>query len=1112
MKKAIFMILLIMLVVNAYPLMKFQEGNHYPNTLIVGFDAKIINTTTGDIDVQNNSRGAIQIGVQSFDSTANQFGFSNIERMFYVENQDWHDENGLYPMNIFKITIEDNSLIDNALEALSRDSNVMFAEFEVIHRLRSDLKEINDPDIARQWHLHRIEAPELWNYFQGDENIIIAIVDSGVKWNHVDLKDNIYIRESELVGRGIDWANGVITGDPGGGTGGAYPGNTIYGDVIGWNFYSSQSNQSYQSFRGNTHGTHVAGTAAAVGGNDTMGSGVAPNAKILVTRHQSITEEDQYVHNPYHGIYYAADRGAHVMNASWGSDEGGSPTIANNAVNYALSQGTVSVIAAGNTPLGNVYPGSGNQPASADNAISVAMLNQSDRKVPSSNYGTHLAIAAPGQGILATSYSGSLEYAVDIMESMMGTSMASPIVAGVAAMTMAMNPHLLPTDIKDKLMRTADPLPDEPLFEQGLMGAGRVNALKAVMGDYLPGFYVDGDIIVAEYEGDGDGIPNIGETISVKINLINEAGWTDARGTTATLSTEIPGVNIVQGTLEYNNYIESGEKATLLNYAVLQLTRSVNLLDIPFSLTIESNQSATNPYPYRKVVPIIIKVSMSKPNWPLILDSESGSSPLVTDLDGTGKKLITYSNGSLHVLDVQKNYSPGFPLNIGGNLPGDFAVGNVARNSAQQIVIVTQNGRLVVVDHLGAILNEYDFGTVVRSTPIIADLNNDGHYEIIVATQNGNLFVLNGNDLSVWNNYPVSIGNNILANMAVGDVNGDGIQNIVINYWVGSDQGVHVINPMTGQNIDGFPYRGHGQTLLGPSLANLTGGSGLNIVFAGTATSNCPVIILNSDGTVYRQTTISSNVRTEIAIIDLFNNGVPHLVFGDGAGFIHVMNTNLEYMSGFPKSLGSRMESSPVFADLDGNGTREIIFGDDIGRLHVLQPYGNYFQGYPLQMSNFPLRRSPWVGNFDRDRGDILVVTSNGIDYIDTKLKAYGPTWNTLRGNKGKTASFNDPRTPIEDPINPNLVDILHQNYPNPFNPETTISFSIKNNEHVRLSIYNIRGQLVKTLINDDLNAGEHFVVWDGNDYNNLTVSSGLYFYRIETNTFNDVKRMVLLK
>jgi len=88
----------------------------------------------------------------------------------------------------------------------------------------------------------------------------------------------------------------------------------------------------------------------------------------------------------------------------------------------------------------------------------------------------------------------------------------------------------------------------------------------------------------------------------------------------------------------------------------------------------------------------------------------------------------------------------------------------------------------------------------------------------------------------------------------------------------------------------------------------------------------------------------------------------------------------------------------------------------------------------------------------------------------------------------------------------------LSQNYPNPFNPATTIRFSLETKAHVRLSVYDILGRKITTLINEELPSGNHSITWNGKDYKGNEVASGIYFYRIETDSFSETRKMVLLK
>ena len=1113
MKKIFIFSLLVLIVFTMYSTERFNEKYHIPNVLIVGFDANAIQTTVGDMPIHRTSRGFVQIGIESFDSLAVQYQFNELKRMFYAKNKDFVDENGIYTMNIFRVFVADNSQIDAAFDALQNEPSVIYVEYEGIVFPRSSYIP-NDPDFNRQWMHPMIKTPELWQYYRGGKDIIIGIVDSGTKWNHEDLRDNIWENPAEINNMTINWASGTISGP----TGGTWPGN-IYGDILGWNFNTrhgeSQSNDSYQNYHRQTHGTLVAGVVGAVGDNYIGISGISPVASMLTTRH---TRKNGYSNDPndpdgivapYEGLMYMYNRGAKVVNCSWGGPTNQSQT-ANNVINNGLNMGAVTVVAAGNDGYLSVTGTYNNWPANALNAIAVGSSNSQDVKATHSEYGPLLALLAPGQNIYSTSFTGNANNTYDNYESVMGTSFAAPVVSAVAAMVMEMNPHLLASEIKQRLMDTADPMPNEPLWHQGLVGAGRINAFKAVMCDYLPYMHIDGEITIAEHEGDGDGVPNIGEILSLSFSLQNESGWSASRNTIATISSDFVGVEIIQDTITFNTNIDAGETSPPNNFALFRVTRAVDILDIPLKITVTSNQEATNAYPYSRAIDIIAPLSMSKAGWPIETGNESTAGPIVTDLDGTGQRIISISGHEVHVLDADKNYNTGFPFGMTNTINNDFAVGDVARNGNKQIVIASSTGQLIVLSHTGEVLAERALGQAVRNTPIIADLNNNGHNEIIVTTQS-QLFVLNGNDLSVWDNFPISLGGNILSNFAVGDLTGDGIKNIVVGAS-GSSGGINAINPLTAENIPGFPYSLTSGSY-GPTLVNLSGGTGLDIVLSGSGGNMNTVFVIKNDGTLYKQTTVASAIRTEIAVGDLFMNNVPYLVFGDMNGNLYVLNSELENITGFPKNTGVRIDSSPVFADVNYRGYRSIIFGDDDGRINIVDAHGNYHLGFPLKVSYSPIRRTPWVGNIGSNRISILLSVHNGIDFIDTKLGGSFPAWNSHRGNIGRTACFTDPRVPIGSGEIPTpYTNHLEQNYPNPFNPETTISFTLAQNGNVQLSIYNIRGQLVRTLLNENRSAGLHNVLWNGTDNNNNQVASGIYLYRIETNTFSDVKRMMLMK
>jgi len=345
----------------------FIEGAFYPREIAVGFDNAVVQQKGGIINAEQVD-GIVKTQIESFDTLAEEFRFVGLEQKYWVKDQEWND-NGLYPMNIYKITLERNDNIEEALAALLQNKHILFAEYETIYRTRYTP---NDPMFGMQWGLPQIEAHLAWDYTMGSEEVVVGIVDSGIYWIHEDLQDNIWVNQAELdAGMTINWETGTISG----GNGIDDDGNGRVDDVIGWNFYNGNNN-SLQSVTDNDHGTHVAGCAGAVGDNEIGVIGAAPGIKLISSKHQGDTPTGG-VYNGNAGIIYCADSGAHVINCSWGGPGGG--TQSNNIINYATEQGALVVAAAGND---NVEHNDSYQdfPSDADNALSVAATDPNDVK------------------------------------------------------------------------------------------------------------------------------------------------------------------------------------------------------------------------------------------------------------------------------------------------------------------------------------------------------------------------------------------------------------------------------------------------------------------------------------------------------------------------------------------------------------------------------------------------------------------------------------------------------------------------------------------------------------------------------------------------------------
>jgi len=279
----------------------------------------------------------------------------------------------------------------------------------------------NDPGFLSEWHLARIQTPQAWNLTTGSPAVEIAVVDTGVYSSHPDLAANL---------------------------------------TPGWNFVNSSADTSDQL----GHGTAVAGTIAAAGNNGIGVAGVTWQSRIMPL--VVVDENDLAAYSDIaEAIQYAADHGVRVINISIG---GSSPSATlQSAVDYAWSKGALLFASAMNNGTSDPY-----YPAACNHVLAVSATDTNDQLASFSNYGAWIAIAAPGSSILTTTNGGGYAF-------WFGTSFASPIVAGVAALTLAVNPSLTNAEVVAILESTADH-PGGAGFDP-YFGWGRVNALNAVL-------------------------------------------------------------------------------------------------------------------------------------------------------------------------------------------------------------------------------------------------------------------------------------------------------------------------------------------------------------------------------------------------------------------------------------------------------------------------------------------------------------------------------------------------------------------------------------------------------------------------------------------------------
>ncbi|MCL4106216.1 UNVERIFIED_CONTAM: hypothetical protein GTU68_061058 [Idotea baltica] len=299
----------------------------------------------------------------------------------------------------------------------------------------------NDPQLAPQYNLSVINAPAAWDLSFGNSNVRVAVVDDAVLTSHQDLAPSIWVNPAEVPGNGID-------------------------------------------DDGNGYGTHCAGIVGAATDNSTGIASIGFGLKIIPVKCNSDATPGPTLPAAYDGVTYAISVLPEVMSLSWGGP--GFSATNQTLIDLAYANDIIVVAAAGNSNVNTpMYP------ASYNHVIAVAATDQSDVRAGFSNFGPTIDVAAPGVGILSTLAGNNADYG-----NLSGTSMACPLVAGLCGLMKSYNPAKTVDQIDSCLQATADNIDAQNPGFIGQLGAGRVNALNALLcvsGTPVANFTVDTD-------------------------------------------------------------------------------------------------------------------------------------------------------------------------------------------------------------------------------------------------------------------------------------------------------------------------------------------------------------------------------------------------------------------------------------------------------------------------------------------------------------------------------------------------------------------------------------------------------------------------------------------
>jgi len=440
------------------------SANYAPDRIILKFKDGI------KTDISENSRGIVMFNLPDLDALNSAYGCTS------VTDLSRGSKNKLFSA-IYLLNFMENGKIPEMIQKYEKTGYFIYVEPDYKGSINGmagiDSIMPNDTWFSRQWSLYNngtypfagvkvdadIDMTEGWMIEQGDSNIIVGIIDTGIKFDHPELAERIWYNYEEIPGNGIDDDH-----------------NTYIDDTKGWDFANSDNDPTDDY----GHGTNVTGIIGANGNNSIGYAGVDWHCKLMILK--GINNSNWGYYSWWIGaINYAVDKGVNVLNMSVGGTD--VSQALQDAITFALQSGVVVVACMMNN---NSNPTC--YPAAYAGVIAVGSTNPDDKRShpffwdpdSGSNYGPHISVIAPGNFIYGLDYQSNTNY--DYYWG--GTSQATPHVAGLAALLFAQNPARTPAQIKTIIENSAedqvgDPVEDTPGWDQ-YYGWGRVNAYAAL--------------------------------------------------------------------------------------------------------------------------------------------------------------------------------------------------------------------------------------------------------------------------------------------------------------------------------------------------------------------------------------------------------------------------------------------------------------------------------------------------------------------------------------------------------------------------------------------------------------------------------------------------------
>jgi len=1093
----------------------------------------------------------------------------------------------------YTLTIPVESGAFQVVRQFNEMQEVKFSELSFIS-YNDALFDPNDTEYSQQWSLNNdgttggtadadVDMQEAWDIQRGNANVLIAILDTGVDWAHPDLRQNILQNTGEDAdgdGVTIEWDGSNWVLDPGDLNDTDDDGNGQVDDLVGWDFGNDDNDPAPGT---NAHGTACAGIAAAVGDNDLGVAGAAHQSRILPLRIDLIAGRNQ---NRADAINYAVDFSGDydgmVLSCSWRAS--GDLMAIESAVGNAWDADVLPVFAAGNA---NTSPIS--FPARYAQTLAVAATSPCDTRKRSSsdpalvnsgvstdpdgtscdgedwwgsNFGDNLNIGAPGVLMPSTDISGSGGYSTDdYVDDFNGTSSATPLVAGAAALVLSHNLEINPAsplsveDLVEILESTADTIggydydydSTRPGFSEDL-GAGRLNiyrALQEVITRRVGGLQPSQVDLALSIDRSGsmlgdklDAVKNAATQVVRLLGFGDKIAVTSYSSGTPSARTDFPlqsvnTVDVKDSAIAAIKSLTAGGRTSIgggLIEAQLQVGSAVDP-SYPQSIILLSDGLSNEPPFIQDVLPFI-------PTQTDVYTIGFGTSS--TDVDEDSLRQIAFGTGGNYYFSGASGFSK----------PAQGSLGGLALIESYQSAL-----------NKAARRQSFGFRRIIESptdTTFIDESVDEARFTLLWEVEGSGAFYslitpsgeeINPDNVGDYENVELIQGETVLSYRVIKPEIGGWVSQIQASFqeqkvflsaagYSDIQTRVRIRNlgtqwplkvellllqggqPLPGANVTariGFPFNQYAQVELyddGEHGDGMPRDGVYGAVFGengepGSYSFEFNVEGKSAEGARFTRHNLTTAYLTEDPAANVAPVALPNFVAPGGAT-VKIPIKITEDISRFQvDAFSTQVATDPELLKPTGEVslartlTEKWNVNAEVSEDGSVVLEGKANQGLYLDGSGVLAYLLYNVAE-ETGRDSTTALNFQSAKFIADTISVEVDTTNGSF-TRGDTQLPTDVKSQKDSGLPENFA--LRQNYPNPFNPNTTIRYELPEAAFVLLQVYDIRGQRIATLVNKRQSGGVYRETLDASH-----LPSGVYFYRIQAGDFVETRKMLLLK